>query len=42
MCTRGLITGQATATSQEGFKTKSAPFGVISPILNPVAHTLIS
>ncbi|MFQ6065446.1 MAG: thiamine pyrophosphate-dependent enzyme [Candidatus Bathyarchaeia archaeon] len=38
----GLTTGQTTATSQKGFKTKSTPFGSISPMLNPVAHALVS
>jgi 2-oxoglutarate ferredoxin oxidoreductase subunit beta len=38
----GLTTGQATATSQQEFKTKSTPFGVIPPMLNPVAHALVS
>jgi len=38
----GLTTGQATSTSQEDFKTKSTPFGVIPPMLNPVAHALVS
>jgi len=38
----GLTTGQTTATSQEGFKTKSTPFGSITPALNPVAHSLVS
>jgi len=38
----GLTTGQATATSQQGFKTKSTPFGVIPPMLNPMAHALVS
>jgi 2-oxoglutarate ferredoxin oxidoreductase subunit beta len=38
----GLTTGQATATSQKDFKTKSTPFGVIPPMLNPVAHALVS
>jgi 2-oxoglutarate ferredoxin oxidoreductase subunit beta len=38
----GLTTGQTTATSQEGFKTKSTPFGSIPPALNPVAHALVS
>jgi len=37
----GLTTGQATATSQQGFKTKSTPFGVIPPMLNPIAHALV-
>jgi len=27
----GLTTGQTTATSRKGFKTKSTPFGAISP-----------
>ncbi len=38
----GLTTGQATSTSQQGFKSKSTPFGVIPPMLNPVAHALVS
>jgi 2-oxoglutarate ferredoxin oxidoreductase subunit beta len=38
----GLTTGQTTATSQKGFKTKSTPFGSISPMLNPIAHALVS
>ncbi|UCE28876.1 MAG: 2-oxoacid:ferredoxin oxidoreductase subunit beta [Candidatus Bathyarchaeota archaeon] len=38
----GLTTGQTTATSQRGFKTKSTPFGSILPALNPVAHALVS
>jgi len=38
----GLTTGQATSTSQEGFKTKSTPHGVISPMLKPLAHALVS
>ncbi|MCW4034166.1 MAG: thiamine pyrophosphate-dependent enzyme [Candidatus Bathyarchaeota archaeon] len=38
----GLTTGQATSTSQQGFKSKSTPYGVIPPMLNPVAHALIS
>ncbi len=38
----GLTTGQATSTSQEGFKTKSTPFGVVPPMLNPIAHALVS
>jgi len=38
----GLTTGQATSTSQKNFKTKSTPFGVIPPMLNPVAHALVS
>ena len=38
----GLTTGQATSTSQQGFKSKSTPFGVIPPMLNPLAHALVS
>ncbi|NIP66980.1 2-oxoacid:ferredoxin oxidoreductase subunit beta, partial [Candidatus Bathyarchaeota archaeon] len=38
----GLTTGQATSTSQKDFETKSTPFGVIPPMLNPVAHALVS
>jgi 2-oxoglutarate/2-oxoacid ferredoxin oxidoreductase subunit beta len=38
----GLTTGQATSTSQHGFKSKSTPFGVIPPMLNPLAHALVS
>jgi 2-oxoglutarate ferredoxin oxidoreductase subunit beta len=38
----GLTTGQATATSQKAFKTKSTPFGSIPPALNPIAHALVS
>lgn len=38
----GLTTGQATSTSQQGFITKSTPFGVIPPMLNPIAHALVS
>ena len=38
----GLTTGQTTATSQKGFKTKSTPFGSIVPPLNPIAHSLVS
>ncbi len=38
----GLTTGQTTATSQEGFRTKSTPFGSIPPALNPIAHALVS
>jgi len=38
----GLTTGQTTATSQRGFKTKSTPFGSISPALNPIANALVS
>ncbi len=38
----GLTTGQTTSTSLEGFKTKSTPFGSVTPPLNPVAHALVS
>jgi 2-oxoglutarate ferredoxin oxidoreductase subunit beta len=38
----GLTTGQTTATSQAGFRTKSTPFGSITPPLNPIAHALVS
>jgi 2-oxoglutarate ferredoxin oxidoreductase subunit beta len=38
----GLTTGQATSTSQQDFKTKTTPYGVIPPALNPVAHALLS
>jgi 2-oxoglutarate ferredoxin oxidoreductase subunit beta len=38
----GLTTGQATATSMKGFKTKSTPFGATSVPLNPIAHALVS
>ncbi len=37
-----LTTGQATSTSQPGFKSKSTPFGSIPPALNPIAHALVS
>jgi 2-oxoglutarate ferredoxin oxidoreductase subunit beta len=38
----GLTTGQTTSTSQPGFKTKSTPFGSISPPLNPIANAIVS
>jgi 2-oxoglutarate ferredoxin oxidoreductase subunit beta len=38
----GLTTGQTTATSLKGFKTKSTPFGSVVPPLNPIAHALVS
>jgi 2-oxoglutarate ferredoxin oxidoreductase subunit beta len=38
----GLTTGQATSTSQQGFKSKSTPYGVIPPMLNPIAHALVA
>lgn len=40
--TLGLTTGQTTATSQVGFRSKSTPFGSTVPPLNPIAHALIS
>lgn len=40
--TLGLTAGQTTATSQAGFKTKSTPFGSVTPPLNPIAHALVS
>jgi 2-oxoglutarate ferredoxin oxidoreductase subunit beta len=38
----GLTTGQTTATSLQGFRTKSTPFGSVVPPLNPIAHALVS
>jgi len=38
----GLTTGQTTATSEKGFKSKSTPFGSIPHSLNPIAHALVS
>ena len=38
----GLTTGQTTATSQVGFRSKSTPFGSTVPPLNPIAHALVS
>ncbi|MDH7564401.1 MAG: thiamine pyrophosphate-dependent enzyme [Candidatus Bathyarchaeota archaeon] len=38
----GLTTGQTTATSQTGFRTKSTPFGAAVPPLNPIAHAIVS
>lgn len=38
----GLTTGQATATSMKGFKTKSTPFGSTTTPLNPIAQALVS
>ena len=38
----GLTTGQTTATSQKGFRTKSTPFGSIPPALNPIVNALVS
>ena len=40
--TLGLTTGQTTATSQIGFKSKSTPFGSVATPLNPIAHALVS
>jgi 2-oxoglutarate ferredoxin oxidoreductase subunit beta len=40
--TLGLTTGQTTATSQAGFRSKSTPFGSVVPPLNPIAHALVS
>lgn len=33
----GLTVGQASPTSDQGFKTRSSPFGVCEPPLNPLA-----
>jgi 2-oxoglutarate ferredoxin oxidoreductase subunit beta len=38
----GLTTGQATATSMKGFKTKSTPYGTIPVPLNPIAVAIVS
>ncbi len=38
----GLTTGQTTSTSQQGFKTKSTPFGSIPPPVKPLALALVS
>jgi len=38
----GLTTGQATATSQVGFRSKSTPFGSVVPPLNPLAHAVVA
>lgn len=38
----GLTTGQTTATSLQGFKTKSTPHGSVVPPLNPIAHAIVS
>jgi len=40
--TLGLTTGQTTATSQTGFKSKSTPYGSAVPPLNPIANALVS
>ena len=40
--TFALTTGQATATSQQGFKTKAEPFGEIHKPLNPIKLALVS
>jgi 2-oxoglutarate ferredoxin oxidoreductase subunit beta len=38
----GLTTGQTTPTSEQGFKTKSTPFGKIERELNPLQLALVS
>jgi 2-oxoglutarate ferredoxin oxidoreductase subunit beta len=38
----GLTTGQTTATTRLGFKSKSTPYGAITPPINPLAHALVS
>ncbi|MEM2175410.1 MAG: thiamine pyrophosphate-dependent enzyme, partial [Candidatus Micrarchaeia archaeon] len=38
----GLTTGQASPTSEKGFKTKSTPHGLIEPPINPIALALSS
>ncbi len=38
----GLTTGQTTPTSEQGFKTKSTPFGKIDKELNPLQLALVS
>jgi 2-oxoglutarate ferredoxin oxidoreductase subunit beta len=38
----GLTTGQTTATTTPGFKSKSTPYGAIVPPINPLAHALVS
>ncbi len=38
----GLTTGQTTSTSQQGFKTKSTPFGSIPSPVKPLALALVS
>lgn len=38
----GLTTGQTTPTSEQGFKTKSTPFGKIEKELNPLQLALVS
>jgi len=37
-----LTTGQATPTSQKGFKTKAQPFGKLSTPLNPLTLALVA
>lgn len=37
-----LTTGQATPTTQQGYKTKSEPFGKFGPPLNPIKLALAS
>jgi 2-oxoglutarate ferredoxin oxidoreductase subunit beta len=38
----GLTTGQTTPTSEQGFKTKSTPFGKIEKEINPLQLALVS
>lgn len=38
----GLTTGQTTATSQIGFRSRSTPFGSLIQPLNPLAHAIVS
>ncbi|MCS7135200.1 MAG: 2-oxoacid:ferredoxin oxidoreductase subunit beta [Candidatus Aenigmarchaeota archaeon] len=38
----GLTTGQASPTSEKGFKSKSTPHGLIEPPVNPIALALAS
>lgn len=38
----GLTQGQTAPTSPKGFKSKSTPFGVIEPAINPIALALTS
>lgn len=38
----GLTTGQTTPTSEQGFRTKSTPFGKVEPELNPLEVALAS
>lgn len=38
----GLTKGQTSPTSEKGYKSKSTPFGVIEPPVNPIALALTS